>query len=304
MLHHKKMWLRKDKNDGGDSPTSSSSASSPTTHNFQEPHSSSDERPSPPPRMPERPELPPLEEVRPAPDTSSSLLLLNHSNNGPFLTTHRPPARRPTPYGAPTHIYPIPPQYLFNPHQHLIHQNMIFPLHRPLVSFNPFPQPPTFLQALPQLPPRPHVPEVDRGLLHRLPDIDVELIREERHSPRPSSSAMSNQFTPTLSHSSYSGSSPRSVGMSPTGSRAGDGTPPTSTTRKRRRQDTLVPPGCPLTRREIVELPIDEFNELIEKKNFSEEQKAKFRDLRRKGKNRVMLLKVIIYNWFNKKKLI
>lgn len=49
----------------------------------------------------------------------------------------------------------------------------------------------------------------------------------------------------------------------------------------------LVPEGCPLNRWQIVELPIDEFNELLEKSNFSEEQKAKFRDLRRKGKNRV-----------------
>ncbi len=49
----------------------------------------------------------------------------------------------------------------------------------------------------------------------------------------------------------------------------------------------MVPPDCPLTKREIVELPIDEFNELLEKSQFSEDQKAKFRDLRRKGKNRV-----------------
>jgi len=42
-----------------------------------------------------------------------------------------------------------------------------------------------------------------------------------------------------------------------------------------------------LNRRQIVELPIDEFNELLEKSNFSEEQKAEFWDLRRKGKNRV-----------------
>ena len=68
--------------------------------------------------------------------------------------------------------------------------------------------------------------------------------------------------------------------MSPTGSHPGEGpTPPPSGSgsRKRRRQDTLIPEGCPLTKKEIVELPIDEFNELLEKGGFTEEQKAKFR---------------------------
>jgi hypothetical protein len=52
-------------------------------------------------------------------------------------------------------------------------------------------------------------------------------------------------------------------------------------------QDTLVPPDCPLKRSDIVDLPIDEFNDLIEKGDFSEAEKAQFRDWRRKGKNRV-----------------
>jgi hypothetical protein len=195
-----------------------------TMHNFQEPHSSSDKRPSPPLRMPERPEMPRLEDSRPAPDTSSSLLMLNHSNNGPFMST----TTSIRPYVSSTPIF-HPHSYLF---PHPLH-NMIFPLHRPMGNFQPFPQPHSLLQALPQPQPRSHAPELDRFQL------DIEHIREERHSPGASSSvAMSNHFTPTFSLSSYSGSQlPRSMGLSPTRSPAGEGTPPTFTTRKRRRQD-------------------------------------------------------------------
>jgi len=53
-------------------------------------------------------------------------------------------------------------------------------------------------------------------------------------------------------------------------------------------QDTLVPPDCPLKRDDIVDLPIDEFNDLIERGDFTEAQKVQFRDWRRKGKNRVI----------------
>ena len=55
-------------------------------------------------------------------------------------------------------------------------------------------------------------------------------------------------------------------------------------------QDTLIPPGCLLTRTKIIALPIDEFNRLMVKENFSEEQKAQLEELHklRKRKNRVM----------------
>ena len=67
-----------------------------------------------------------------------------------------------------------------------------------------------------------------------------------------------------------------------------DGTSPLpARSRKRRRQDTLIPDDCPLTRDQIVDLPIDEFNELIERQDFTEAFKAQCRDWRRKGKNRV-----------------
>ncbi len=70
-----------------------------------------------------------------------------------------------------------------------------------------------------------------------------------------------------------------------------DGTSPSpARSRRRRRQDTLIPDDCPLTRDQIVDLPIDEFNELIESKDFTEAFKAQCRDWRRKGKNRVSLV--------------
>ena len=49
----------------------------------------------------------------------------------------------------------------------------------------------------------------------------------------------------------------------------------------------LLPPGCPLNVHQVVDLDIDNFNELMGRYNFTEEQIATFRDLRRKGKNRV-----------------
>jgi len=58
--------------------------------------------------------------------------------------------------------------------------------------------------------------------------------------------------------------------------------------RRRRRQDTLIPNDSPLNYRQVVETSIEEFNEILDSpsRSFSEEDKNKFRDLRRKGKNR------------------
>ncbi|XP_059082732.1 arginine-glutamic acid dipeptide repeats protein-like isoform X2 [Tigriopus californicus] len=52
------------------------------------------------------------------------------------------------------------------------------------------------------------------------------------------------------------------------------------------RLNNLIPPDCPLTEEQIVDLDIDSFNDLMGKHHFSEESIAKYRDLRRKGKNR------------------
>ena len=149
---------------------------------------------------------------------------------------------------------------------------LIAAIHAPAYFHYLYPHP--HHPAIPHLPilAPPHLKqEPDHSLLrHALPELIIEPVKEEPGSPRPSSS-----FT-----SSFTASSPRSVGMSPTGSHPGEGpTPPPSGSgsRKRRRQDTLIPEGCPLTKKEIVELPIDEFNELLEKGGFTEEQKAKFR---------------------------
>jgi hypothetical protein len=49
----------------------------------------------------------------------------------------------------------------------------------------------------------------------------------------------------------------------------------------------MVPADCPLTFSQLVDTTIDEFNQLLEVGEFSDEQKANFRHLRKAGKNRV-----------------
>ena len=55
-------------------------------------------------------------------------------------------------------------------------------------------------------------------------------------------------------------------------------------------QDTLIPPGCLLTRTKIIALPTVEFNRLMVKEKFSEEQKANLKGLRRKWRNDVHVM--------------
>ena len=172
----------------------------------------------------------------------------NHSLEGPFVATSSP-QKRPQLWPPPVHPHPPHPLLLFpSPGHPYLHPQYIHPNY--------------LLNSIPTLPVMQRVPEPDHSLL------------------RPPSS-----ITTFGGNSSCSASSPRS----PSGSNGRDGStpPPAQGSRKRRRQDTLVPEGCPLNHRQIVDLAIDEFNELLEKSHFSEEQKAKFRDLRRKGKNRV-----------------
>jgi len=59
--------------------------------------------------------------------------------------------------------------------------------------------------------------------------------------------------------------------------------PPTRT--RRQKPDDLVPPGCGLTRNEIVCLPIDDFNDKVSDKQ--EREILVLKDRRRRGKNRI-----------------
>ena len=58
-------------------------------------------------------------------------------------------------------------------------------------------------------------------------------------------------------------------------------------TRRQQKPDDLVPPGCGLTRSDIVELPIDDFNDKVAEKD--EKEILVLKDRRRRGKNRVSL---------------
>ena len=59
------------------------------------------------------------------------------------------------------------------------------------------------------------------------------------------------------------------------------------------RQNKLIPEECPFTYEEVVEQVIDDFNQMLEDYRtkeghpLSEDKKSEYRDLRRRGKNRV-----------------
>lgn len=55
--------------------------------------------------------------------------------------------------------------------------------------------------------------------------------------------------------------------------------------RRQQKPDDLVPPGCGLTRSDIVELPIDDFNDKVAEKD--EKEILVLKDRRRRGKNRI-----------------
>lgn len=63
--------------------------------------------------------------------------------------------------------------------------------------------------------------------------------------------------------------------------------------RNKRRQNKLIPEECPFTYEEVVEQVIDDFNQMLEDYRtkeghpLSEDKKSEYRDLRRRGKNRV-----------------
>lgn len=67
---------------------------------------------------------------------------------------------------------------------------------------------------------------------------------------------------------------------------------------RRPKPDDLVPPGCGLSREEIVNAPIDDFNEKVSEK--TEEEILVLKDRRRRGKNRVNTLRSILTFQTNK----
>ena len=52
--------------------------------------------------------------------------------------------------------------------------------------------------------------------------------------------------------------------------------------------------GLPITCADIINLPMDEFNDLLSKHELTEEQLTLCRDIRRRGKNKVLLLYLLI----------
>ena len=137
---------------------------------------------------------------------------------------------------------------------------------------------PHFANSIPTVSAVAHVPEPDRSLLRQdkdVGDLTFKPIKEKQHPPCPSNSSCSR-------------SSQRSIRGSPIEIPARDEqiARPVPRSKKRQPLDALVMEGCLLTRREIVQMTIDEFNELLEKSGFSEEQKVQLRDCRRKEKNK------------------
>ena len=61
------------------------------------------------------------------------------------------------------------------------------------------------------------------------------------------------------------------------------------------RQNKLIPEDCPFSYEQVVEQVIDDFNQMLEDYRtkeghpLSEDKKSEYRDLRRRGKNRVSI---------------
>lgn len=58
-------------------------------------------------------------------------------------------------------------------------------------------------------------------------------------------------------------------------------------------------PGIPLEVHDIINLPMDEFNERLSKHDLSEAQLSLIRDIRRRGKNKVIFSYILYENVFN-----
>ena len=140
---------------------------------------------------------------------------------------------------------------------------------------------------------RTNSPEVGRSLLSHLPDIIFEVVRDESHSPLPSTSNSPLPSSSQLPLPLTLNSPIPSTSNSPLPSRPGAGK---GKSRGRKQPGTLIPPGCRLTRKEIVEYPLDQFEERMSASNFSKSEADNFRSLRRRGKNSVMLKYIFLKN--------
>ena len=109
-------------------------------------------------------------------------------------------------------------------------------------------------------------------------------IMADRLTPTQLQQPLPDSTIPALASSSVpvSGSEPLLAG-----NQVGGGTRP----RRQQKPDDLVPPGCGLTRSDIVELPIDDFNDKVAEKD--EKEILVLKDRRRRGKNRVRLEHVV-----------
>lgn len=104
---------------------------------------------------------------------------------------------------------------------------------------------------------------------------DLELTRVGCNPPS-AATLTSSELPSTAATSTITANSPLSSSSSrPSNPRQG----------RRPRADDLVPPGCNLTKEDIVLLPIDDFNDKVADK--TEDQQALLKDRRRRGKNRV-----------------
>ena len=120
------------------------------------------------------------------------------------------------------------------------------------------------------------------------PGLGFNVIKPPQQPPVP---IMAHRLTPTqlqhpLPDSTIPAMASASVPVSGSephlaGNQVGGGTRP----RRQQKPDDLVPPGCGLTRSDIVELPIDDFNDKVAEKD--EKEILVLKDRRRRGKNRV-----------------
>ena len=122
------------------------------------------------------------------------------------------------------------------------------------------------------------------------PGLGFNAIKPPQQTPVP---IMAHRLTPTqnqqplpdstMSPAMASASVPVSEPHLAAGNQVGGG----ARTRRQQKPDDLVPPGCGLTRSDIVELPIDDFNDKVAEK--PEQEVLVLKDRRRRGKNRVRL---------------
>lgn len=120
------------------------------------------------------------------------------------------------------------------------------------------------------------------------PGLGFNAIKPPQQTPVP---IMAHRLTPTqnqqpLPDSTIPAMASASVPVSGSephlaGNQVGGGT----RTRRQQKPDDLVPPGCGLTRSDIVELPIDDFNDKVAEKD--EKEILVLKDRRRRGKNRI-----------------